>query len=466
MSVVRTSRTLVISKRIFAISLSIFQLSAFAASATELAGLTASDGAADDHFGIAVDYSGDTAVVGADRHDHGGLATDDLGAAYVFVRDSSGVLCGSEWCENTELMASDAYVGQQFGNAVAIRDDTMFVAARLDDDFGVDSGAVYVFTRDGSGNWTELAKLTASDAAPGDEFGSSVSTDIDNAGTPAVIIGALNDDDNGVDSGSAYVFTRDGSGNWNQAAKLTASDGVAGDAFGVDVSIHRGSVIVGAHLDDGMGAAYAFDGDGATWTETFKFTAPDGAAGDMFGVRVAVDREIAVIGSPGDDDLGSNSGSAYVFTRKFIGETCVVTGTADPWCQAAKLWAPDGAAGDSFGFGVSVSGLVVAVTADTHPFDYDDLRRHRNDRDKVRPDHRLYNGHDHPGSRERERLLRAVGPVRVLGKRPLQQSVRHRTGKLQSGRRLGVGDRGDRHEPPGRVALRRKLHHDVRESDR
>jgi hypothetical protein len=75
------------------------------------------------------------------------------------------------------------------------------IGAILDDDNGHGSGSAYVFTRDGSGNWTEQDKLTASDGAQDDQFGLSVSVDGDTA-----LIGAHFDDDNGTNSGSAYIF--------------------------------------------------------------------------------------------------------------------------------------------------------------------------------------------------------------------------------------------------------------------
>jgi hypothetical protein len=80
------------------------------------------------------------------------------------------------------------------------------------------SGSAYIFGRDqgGADAWGQVAKLTASDGASGDEFGISVSISGD-----TVVVGSPNDDDNGRSSGSAYVFGRDqgGAGAWGQVAK-------------------------------------------------------------------------------------------------------------------------------------------------------------------------------------------------------------------------------------------------------
>ena len=64
---------------------------------------------------------------------------------------------------------------------------------------GNDSGSAYIFKRDGT-SWLEQGKLLASDGAAFDYFGVSVSISGD-----YVVVGAFNDDDNGEDSGSAYI---------------------------------------------------------------------------------------------------------------------------------------------------------------------------------------------------------------------------------------------------------------------
>jgi len=125
--------------------------------------------------------------------------------------------------ESTKLIASDGSpgnfgsAGDQFGISVAITGDTIVVGASLDDDNGTDSGSAYVFTHTGT-TWTQQAKLTASDGAAGDYFGRRVAIAGD-----TIVVGARYDDDNGTWSGSAYVFMRTGT-TWIEQAKLTASD--------------------------------------------------------------------------------------------------------------------------------------------------------------------------------------------------------------------------------------------------
>ena len=96
----------------------------------------------------------------------------------------------------------------------------------------------------------------------------------------AVVVGAYKDDDHGMDSGSAYLFVKPSSGGWvdaTETAKLTASDGAAGDEFGYSVAVDGGTVVVGAHGDDDRGSdsGSAYLHEVSDWTDI-----PDSAAGD------------------------------------------------------------------------------------------------------------------------------------------------------------------------------------------
>jgi len=235
--------------------------------------------------------------------------------------------------EVAKLLPADGAEVDQFGGSVAVSGDTAVIGASYDDDNGVESGSAYVFTRDGAGVWTEVAKLLPADGAGLDWFGRSVAVSGDTA-----VIGALGDDDNGVISGSAYVFTRDGAGVWTEQAKLLAADGAEGDDFGVSVAVSGDTAVIGARRDDALGSnsgsAYVFTRDGAgVWTEQAKLLAADGADGNFFGWSVALSGDTAVIGAYGDDDNGYYSGSAYVFQLEGVAEPLADLGifvTDDP----------------------------------------------------------------------------------------------------------------------------------------
>ena len=266
---------------------------------SQVAKLTAGDAAASDWFGRSVALDGGTIVVGADDDDDGGT---DSGSAYIFRTDDGGATYG----QVAKLTASDAAAGDSFGVSVAIDGDTIVVGAR----FAGTGGAVYVFrTSDGGATYGQVAKLTASDAAAGDIFGFDVA--IDGA---TIVIGARGKDSY---TGSAYVFrTTDGGATYGQVAKLTASDASSGDDFGLSVAIGGSTVVVGAYCDDDggtdSGSAYAFrTTDGWDTHTEIKLTASDAAAGDRFGMSVATDGNSVAVGAYYKDD---QTGAAYVFT--------------------------------------------------------------------------------------------------------------------------------------------------------
>jgi hypothetical protein len=270
---------------------------------SQQAKLTASDAQAGDSFGTAIAISGATAVVGAPGDDDAGL---NSGAAYVFVRT------GTVWSQQAKLTASDEAAFDSFAWAVAISGETIAVGAPGDDDAGGSSGSAYVFARTGT-VWSQQQKLTASDAAGGDVFGYAVAISGE-----TIVAGSSGDDDGGASSGAAYVFARTGTV-WGQQQKLTASDAAGGDEFGAAVGISGETIVVGARLDDDAGgdsgAAYVFARAGTVWTQQAKLTASDAAAGDQFGRSVGISGETVVVGAQWDDDAGAISGSAYVFVR-------------------------------------------------------------------------------------------------------------------------------------------------------
>ncbi len=321
----------------------------------EVKKLLASDAEADDRFGYSVAVSGDTVVVGAIFEDAGGFRA---GAAYVFERNEGGA---GNWGQVKKLTASDAQAADEFGWSVAVSGDTVIVGARFEDAGGDTAGAAYVFERSegGADNWGELKKLTASDAQNFDQFGFSVAVSGDSA-----IVGALGKDAGSTDAGAAYVYQRNegGADNWGELKKLSASDAQAADRFGVSVAVSGDSAVVGA-LDEGAGgiaagAAYVFhrdQGGANNWGEVKKLTASDAQAIDTFGNSVAVSDDSAVVGAQNEAAGGPYAGAAYVFQRN--------QGGADNWGEVNKLTASDAQAYDRFGVSVAVSGDSAIVGA-------------------------------------------------------------------------------------------------------
>ncbi|MCD4817170.1 MAG: FG-GAP repeat protein, partial [Candidatus Cloacimonetes bacterium] len=306
--------------------------------------------------GVAEDKFGNSISISGDYAIIGAVGDDDNG-------NYSGAAYmfhynGSNWVQQTKLTPSDATANDHFGISVSMFGDYAVIGNVYDDDNGANSGSAYIFHYDGS-NWVQQAKLTASDGADGDHFGRVVSISGDYA-----IIGAYADDnDNGNFAGSAYIFYYDGS-SWSQQAKLTASDGETYDLFGVSVSISGDYVVIGTYCDDGnlteAGAIYFFHYDGSIWVQQAKFFASDAEAHDLFGHSVSISGDYAIIGSGGDDDNGNFSGSAYIF--HYDGSS---------WSQQTKLTASDSGGGDYFGGCVSISGDYVIIGAsDDDDIDY------------------------------------------------------------------------------------------------
>ncbi|MCK6448576.1 MAG: FG-GAP repeat protein [Planctomycetes bacterium] len=330
---------------VFSVCIAVSSAPAFA---QELAQLSASDAGPSDYFGQAVAIDGDTVVVGAGAEDVG---FGNTGAVYVYVG------AGSSWTEQAKLVAADRRAGDRLGCVVAVQADRLVASAWGDDliDGSLkNEGSAYVFERTGT-TWTQAAKLFASDAATGDMFGLSAALDGD-----TIVVGVPYRDDLGPDAGAAYVFVRSG-GSWVQEAKLTAGDGAFRDHFGMAVAVSGDTAVVGAYRHDhpqaNCGAAYVFVRSAGVWTQQAELTAADAAQNDMFGQALALVADRVAVGAPSDDDLGTNSGSCYVFDR---------VGTS--WTQSGKLHAADGGPFDGLGRSLALSGslLVIAATDDNH----------------------------------------------------------------------------------------------------
>ena len=246
------------------------------------------------------------------------------------------------WLEQVKIITSDSEDDDKFGVSISIIEDYAIIGAYWDNN---KSGSAYIFKKSDEPddpNWYEQAKLTASDAAARDFFGTSVSISGDYA-----VVGARGDDDY---TGSAYIFNRSGT-NWTQQTKLTAWGG-ATNSFGCSVSISGDYVIVGTVFN----SAYIYKRDGENWLPQDKLT-NDGE----FGRFVSISENYAIVGAweDWDDDNGPYSGSAYIFSPNDLNPSS--------WDQQARLTASDGAENEYFGASVSISEeyAIVGTSYDT-----------------------------------------------------------------------------------------------------
>ncbi len=246
-----------------------------------------------------------------------------------------------------------------------------------------------MFTRDGTGNWSQQAYLKASNTGGSDFFGWSVAVAND-----AVVVGATGEDSNATGengnqednsasaAGAAYVFARDGEGHWSQQAYLKASNTDSFDHFGRSVAVSGDTIVIGAphessnatgidgnqvnNSSSSSGAAYVFvRSGGGNWNQQAYLKASNTNGGDELGESAAVSCDTIVIGAHREsssatgvngDQANNNaedSGAAYVFVRDGEGH----------WSQQAYLKASNTGAYDEFGRSVAVSGDTVVVGA-------------------------------------------------------------------------------------------------------
>jgi hypothetical protein len=364
---------------------------------TETAKLTASDGANNDFFGYSVAISGDNVVVGA-------YGTDNYkGSAYVYLKPVNGWV---NMTQTSKLTASDGESNDRFGTSVGITSDNVVVGAYYDNDNGFWAGSAYMYNKTSvnwatvveicktlstpysnnkddqfgmsvsvDGNyavigspgyydkkgcayisyfngisWQIIAKLTASDGARLDNFGSSVSVSGDN-----VVVGAPRCNN---DIGAAYIFTKPLTGwvDMTETAKLICSNGQKNDAFGIAVGISGDKVVIGGNgVKSGTGAAYIYEKPVTGWvnmTERAKITPSDATTYHAFGGSVSILNDNVVVAAYGAENY---KGTVYVFTKPLNGWVDMT--------ETAKLTASDRARNDMFGYSVGISGDNIVVGA-------------------------------------------------------------------------------------------------------
>ncbi len=357
--------------------------------------IVAPNGKASDLFGFSVAMDGDTIIIGTPYEDS---VAQDAGAAYVYVRTNG------TWTFEQKIVAPDFGSGRWFGYSVAIDGNKAIIGSPQANGNTLNAGAAYVFLRT-NGTWIPLPKLNAADGKPGDMFGQTVDVS-DNS----LIVGCPRSDAKGADAGAAYVYAWNGSV-YIEQKKLFPTDSNAGDHFGGAVAMNGETAIVGAPEADvfglDSGSAYIFFRQGTLWSQQKKLISPNGAAGDGFGWAVDIELDTAVVGSPLDDKASSDAGAAYAFRRTVInwspgeylspqglasddrfGSSVALSGssilvgallddTADmnagaayifkhngfSWYQTLEVLASDAAIGDAYGFASAISGQTMVVSA-------------------------------------------------------------------------------------------------------
>ena len=235
--------------------------------------IVSNDNEENQHFGYTVSTSGDYAIIGSNAH-----------SAYVFKK------ANNNWVQNAKLESSNPIPHLQketFGNAVCIFEDFAIIGAYDDYFNGRSTGSAYVFKNNG-GTWEKQAYFTANDSAVHDHFGFSVSISKN-----YLIVGSPNDDDNGDNSGSAYIFERVDN-NWIQHAKITSSDGIENDNFGHIVCLSDKYAVVANLAYYGNGAVYVFVLKDNNWIQQAKLISQNDSK--SFGCSVSIYDNYIIIG--------------------------------------------------------------------------------------------------------------------------------------------------------------------------
>ncbi len=258
-------------------------------------------------FGTALDSQDELLAVSAYQDWDNG---PEAGSVIIYDRFNNG-----QWALRQKLLASDGGAYHHFGNALSLDGNTLAIGAFHHDGVALDTGAVYLFERNADGVWLETQKITASDATEHDRFGYTLSL---NGNSLAVT--ARDDAENGVASGSVYLYTRDVNGVWGNETKIVPSDGAVRQYFGWSVSLDGDRVAIGARGDatNGRyaGAVYLYTRPAGTnsWNLETKLMASNGSKYDHFGHAVSLKGDRLVVGAPNHDINGMiNSGSAFAY---------------------------------------------------------------------------------------------------------------------------------------------------------
>ena len=300
--------------------------------------LKARNGSADDGFGASVDAAGELVVVGAPGEDSADPASDgeaeddrarNSGAVYVFVRE------GASFSQVARLKANMPLASEAFGATVSLSGDRIAVGAP-----GRDAGAVYVFVRDGAA-YRQEARLLSTMPSSGGRFGESVALDGD-----TLVVGAIEENGGATRAGAAYVFVRGATG-WSSGVQLRSSRPQSDSWFGARVTLRDGVIVVGAtgetHGALTSGAAHVFvKGEDGSFRHDALLIASDTGPLDFMGEAVAVSHDTIAVGAPGASPTANSAGAVYIFTRA-DGE----------WTRTARLTA--GNPGDDAAFGVRIA---------------------------------------------------------------------------------------------------------------
>jgi choice-of-anchor B domain-containing protein len=295
-----------------------------------------------DYFGRFIAVDDQSLIVGGTTMDQ------STGAVWVYRRD------GADWRFVEIMRPEDVAEGDSFGRFGLLHDDLLFVSALGHNE---SRGAVWVFQRGAEGRWVQEAKLEPGEDTPEREFfGWSLAFDGER-----LVSGALQASQELQNRGAAYIFRRNGPGDWVQEARLALEeeDSEPGDSFGSVVAWLDGKVLIGVPgRDGGIGEIRSYQHQGEAWVLSATLSAFERETGSRFGSTMAVAPEALWVGAPG----ARSSGMVFRFARDGAsaddGPSSIEAG--DNFGSVQTFTSPAGDVGDNFGGTIAlVEGVVV-----------------------------------------------------------------------------------------------------------
>lgn len=320
--------------------------------------LKASNPEMDDSFGFGIAADGSTLVVGAPWEDSNGTggadnSVGDAGGVFVFELEND------KWLEKQLVKPEKPDPGDMFGGAVAISGDLMVVGAPRYNMMlfklvpPTEPGVAYVFARQG-GVWKQEGTLDPSPSSGADMFGFHVAVHGE-----TVLVGAPYDSQGGSHAGAVYSFARNG-GAWMLQQKILASSPVAEASFGVSMAIEGDVFVVGAMQDSSVaeaaGSAYIFTRSAGMWSQQDRLQAPMPRALATFGTVTAIHHGQVVVAAPGLDlrQRQTPPGAAYLFRPD---------PASSKWGMVAQFQGAVPRSNDLFGGSLAITASAIIVGA-------------------------------------------------------------------------------------------------------
>ncbi len=338
--------------------------------------LTASDSELKNTYGqsVALSQEGNVLAVGVPMDDDGdSLNLQDRGAVYVYSRIEDG-----SWSAPVILKASNIGGWDWFGGSLSLSDegDVLAVGAigessnNIDDpslDLVDQAGAVYVFQRDTTGEWTEKAYLKAvHDIDSTDSFGRSLSLSGDGntlaVGVPYEDSVDRNtpEDNSLADSGAVYMFHRQEDDSWGDSQFLKSRFPDESGYFGhnLELSTDGMTLAVGEPNEgaEASGAVYIYErGQDGVWQSLTRLVADNEPRYESFGISLSLNSAGDLLAVGSDGNVGLTQGNVKLFFK----------GTNSTWNESATFTATEGSESDRFGLSVALSddGGLLAVGA-------------------------------------------------------------------------------------------------------